>query len=119
MQKIIKPRNSSRQLLETVNFAFIKIFDSLVKKAIFGVFCLSSNRLASLVTARIELDAGVTQAVTRDANLFEERQNAPKMAFFTKQSIFCTKTKLILYPKIFFSLLCLLIARCILRHCPY
>ena len=31
MQKIIKPRSPSRQLLETVNFAFMKIFDSLAK----------------------------------------------------------------------------------------
>ena len=35
MQKIIKPRSPSRQLLETVNFAFMKIFDSLVKIAVF------------------------------------------------------------------------------------
>ena len=35
MQKIIKPRCPSRQLLETVNFAFMKIFDFLVKKAVF------------------------------------------------------------------------------------
>ena len=35
MQKIIKPRSSSRQLLETVNFAFMKIFDFLVKIAVF------------------------------------------------------------------------------------
>ena len=34
MQKIIKPRSPSRQLLETVNFAFIKIFDFLVKIAV-------------------------------------------------------------------------------------
>ena len=33
MQKIITPRRSSRQLLETVNFAFMKIFDFLVKIA--------------------------------------------------------------------------------------
>ena len=38
MQKIIRSRSPSRQLLETVNFAFMKIFDSLVKKAIFRVF---------------------------------------------------------------------------------
>ena len=35
MQKIIKPRSSSRQLLETVNFAFMKFFDFLVKIAVF------------------------------------------------------------------------------------
>ena len=36
MQKIIKLRRSSRQLLETVNFAFMKIFDFLVKIAVLG-----------------------------------------------------------------------------------
>ena len=35
MQKIKKPRSPSRQLLETVNFAFMKIFDFLVKIALF------------------------------------------------------------------------------------
>ena len=35
MQKIIKLRSPSRQLLETVNFAFMKIFDWLAKIAVF------------------------------------------------------------------------------------
>ena len=35
MQKITKLSNSSRQLLETVNFAFMKIFDSLAKIPVF------------------------------------------------------------------------------------
>ena len=35
MQKIIKQVGPSRQLFETVNFAFMKIFDFLVKIAIF------------------------------------------------------------------------------------
>ena len=35
MQKIVKQRSPSRQLLETVNLAFMKIFDSLVKIAVF------------------------------------------------------------------------------------
>ena len=35
MQKITKLRCPSRQLLETVNFAFMKIFDFLVKIAVF------------------------------------------------------------------------------------
>ena len=51
--------------------------DFLVKKAIQGAFCLSSNRFASRFTARIDLDGDLTHAVMRDANLFEERQNAP------------------------------------------
>ena len=45
MQKIKKPRSPSRQLLETVNFAFMKIFDFLVKIAIFGAFLFFSGDL--------------------------------------------------------------------------
>ena len=40
IQKIKKPRSPSRQLSETANFAFIKIFDFLVKIAIFRVILL-------------------------------------------------------------------------------
>ena len=38
MQKIIKQVGPSRQLFETVNFAFMKFFDSLVKITIFWAF---------------------------------------------------------------------------------
>ena len=40
MEKIIKQAGPSRQLFETVNFAFMKIFDFLVKTALFGAFLL-------------------------------------------------------------------------------
>ena len=40
MQEIIKQAGSSGQLFETVNFAFMKIFDFLVKKALFWTFLL-------------------------------------------------------------------------------
>ena len=40
MQQIIKQVGSSRQLFKTVNFAFMKIFDFLVKIALFGAFLL-------------------------------------------------------------------------------
>ena len=40
MQEIIKQAGPSRQLFETVNFAFMKIFDLLVKKALFWTFLL-------------------------------------------------------------------------------
>ena len=42
-QKIIKPRCPSRQLLKTVNFAFIKFFDFLVKIALFRASLLFSG----------------------------------------------------------------------------
>ena len=38
--QIIKQAGPSRQLFETVNFAFMKIFDFLVKIAVFRVFLL-------------------------------------------------------------------------------
>ena len=40
MQKFIKGTGPSRQLFETVNFAFMKLFDFLVKIALFGAFLL-------------------------------------------------------------------------------
>ena len=43
MQKIKKPRCPSRQLSETVNFAFMKIFDFLVKIALFRASLLFSG----------------------------------------------------------------------------
>ena len=41
MQEIIKQVGSSRQLFETVDFTFMKIFDVLVKTALLGAFLLS------------------------------------------------------------------------------
>ena len=40
MQQILKQARASRQLFETVNFAFMKIFYLLVKTTIFGAFLL-------------------------------------------------------------------------------
>ena len=40
MQQIIKQGGPSRQLFQTVNFAFMKIFDFLIKTALFGAFLL-------------------------------------------------------------------------------
>ena len=40
MQEIIKQAGRSRQLFETVNFAFMKILDFLVKTALFWTFLL-------------------------------------------------------------------------------
>ena len=40
MQQIIKQAGPGRQLFETVNFAFMKIFDFLVKSTVLGAFLL-------------------------------------------------------------------------------
>ena len=50
MQQIIKQAGSSRQLFKTVNFAFMKIFDFLVKIVLFGAFLLY-GWFASQITA--------------------------------------------------------------------
>ena len=49
MQKTIKQAGPSRQLFETVNFAFMKNFDFLVKIAIFEAFfkLLDSSTVAT------------------------------------------------------------------------
>ena len=40
MQQILKQLGLSRQLFETINFAFMKMFDFLIKTALFGTFLL-------------------------------------------------------------------------------
>ena len=55
MHKNIKPRSPSRQLLKTVNFAFMKIFDFLVKIVIFWAFLLFLGRFASCIPRKIML----------------------------------------------------------------
>ena len=55
MQEIIKQVGSSRQLFETVNFAFMKIFDFLVKTALFGAFLLFLGDSCHKLRPKIEL----------------------------------------------------------------
>ena len=54
MKKMIEQAGPSRQLFETVNFAFMKIFDFLVKIAIFWAFLLFLGWFMSQITAEIE-----------------------------------------------------------------
>ena len=57
MQEIIKQVGSSRQLFETVNFAFMKIFDFLIKTALFWTFLLFFGDLHHKLQPKIELGA--------------------------------------------------------------
>ena len=50
----MKQAGPSRQLFETVNFAFMKNFDFLVKIAIFLAFLLFLGGFMSQITAEIE-----------------------------------------------------------------
>ena len=55
MQKFIKGTGPSRQLFETVNFAFMKIFDFLVKIALFWASLLFLGDLCHKLQPKIEL----------------------------------------------------------------
>ena len=55
MQKIIKQVGPSRQLFETVNFAFMKIFDFLVKIALFWASLLFWGDSCHKLRPKIEL----------------------------------------------------------------
>ena len=78
MQKIIKLRSPSRQLLETINFAFMKIFDSLVKIAVFRASLLFFGRFASCISSRITCSI---PAVKHDANLPKKGEMPKNMLF--------------------------------------
>ena len=69
MQKIIKQTSPSRQLFKRINFVFMKIFDFLVKKAIFRAFLFFSGRFASGDFARVKCSIST---VMHDANLPEK-----------------------------------------------
>jgi hypothetical protein len=60
MQKMIEQAGPSIQLFETVNFAFMKNFDFLVKIAIFWAFLLFLGWFMSQITAEIELGGYTT-----------------------------------------------------------
>ena len=81
MQKIKKPRSPSRQLSETVNFAFMKIFDFLVKKAIFRVFLLFFGRFASRSSSG-------SRVRMHDANLPKKGEMLLKRLFWLKNQKF-------------------------------
>ena len=55
MQQIIKQLGPSRQLFETVNFAFMKIFHFLVKTALLGAFLLFLGDLCHKLWPKIKL----------------------------------------------------------------
>ena len=55
MKEIIKQAGPSGQLFETVNFAFMKIFDFLIKIALFGAFLFFLSDLCHKLRVKIEL----------------------------------------------------------------
>ena len=63
MQEIIKQEGSSRQLFEIFNFAFMKIFDFLVKTALFGAFLLFLNDSCHKLQEKIEHGGQINELI--------------------------------------------------------
>ena len=86
----------------------MKIFDFLVKIAIFRVFLLFSKRFSSCISAWIMYSS---QTVMLDTNLLKKRRNALKMAILTKKSKIFIKAKLTVLKS------CLLGPTCFMIFC--
>ena len=82
MHQIIKQRGPNRQLFIKITFAFMKIFDFLVKIAIFGAFVFRSKNLRQ--------------------EYLDRKTNAPKMVILTR------KSKIFIKAKVIFMKSCLL-----------
>ena len=94
MQETIKQAGPSRQLFETVNFAFMKIFDFLVKIAIFRTFLLFSGDFRQALQPYMVWLEHLIRADMHDENLSEKRRNVLKMAILTKKWKIFIKAKL-------------------------
>ena len=78
MQKIIKLRSPSRQLLDTVNFAFMKNFDSLVKIAVFRASLLFLGDLHHALRRELNTRSGQK----RMTQISHKKKKIPKNGFF-------------------------------------
>ena len=112
-QKIIKQRSPSRQLFETINFAFMNFFDFLVKIAIFKAFLLFSERFSSRISARIKCLSRTVYGNNAWRKSPEKRRNVLKMAVLTiKSKIFIkaklTASKSCLLGLVYFMICCIL-----------
>ena len=65
MQQILKHAGPSSQLFETVNFAFMKIFDFSVKTALFGAFLLLLGEFCHKLRPIIELSGYIIRSFMR------------------------------------------------------
>ena len=66
MQQIMKQGGPSRQLFETVNFAFMKIFDFLVKTALFWAFLLFLDDSCHKLRPKIERGDYIISSIELD-----------------------------------------------------
>ena len=91
MHGIIKPTCPSRQLFIKITFAFMSVFDFLVKINIFGAFLFCYCWDQALVSG---------SNVRRES--LDWKRNAPKMAILTR------KSKIFIKAKVIFMKSCLL-----------
>ena len=91
MQQIIKQVGPSRQLFETFNFAFMKIFDFLLKPAIFGAFLLFLGELCYKLWPKIERGDFIISSTELDfwpqfvIRITEEKQKGPQKGCFDQK----------------------------------
>ena len=78
MQKIIKLRRPNRQLLETVNFAFMKIFDLLVKIAVFRASLLFLGDSRHALRPQSNTQSG-KKCMT---GISQKKERCPKNSYF-------------------------------------
>ena len=112
IQKIKKPRSPSRQLSKTVNFAFIKIFDFLVKKALFWTFLLFFGDLRHKSRPKIEFgDQSPSAVFGRDLwrKSPKKSRKVQKRALLTKKSKKFIKAKLTVFESCLLDVLGFLI----------
>ena len=102
------------QFFETVNFAFMKIFDFLVKIAIFRAFLLFSERFSSCISARIKYSSQTVNGRNARWKSPKKRRNVLKMAVLTKKSKIFIKAKLTASKSCLLGLVYFMIC-CILR----
>ena len=87
-----------RQLFKKITFAFMKIFDFLVKIAIFGAFLFQSRNSRHALLPKTNDQSW--QNVWRKS--LDQKRNSPKMANLTK------KSKIFIKAKVIFMKSCLL-----------
>ena len=107
MQEIIKQEGSSRQLFKTVNFAFMKIFDFLIKTAIFQVILL----FLEICVMRYG------QNRTRDLGKNSRHKSPKKSRKAPKKAVLIKKSKIFIKAKFTVSKSCLLGPACFMICC--
>ena len=110
MRQIIKQAGPSRQLFETVNFAFMKIFDFFVKIVVFWAFLLFLGDLRHALRPQSNTQTGQNARHKSP----KKKEKCQKMVLLTKELKNFIKAKLTVSKSYLLGLVCFMIF-CILR----